>query len=182
MTTQWISLPCEPVPPDDDRIEFIDVQRHNHKLRLGHSKGNRFTIRWIGVDPAATERLPELVQMSTQGLPNYFGPQRFGRDGRGVDQSRRQLEVPEPEESCVCSQRFAGGLFNQWLGRRVEDGLLHTALGGDILKKRETGGLFEAKSLVLIANGSNRDMLIQPDRFMVLRCGHRPVKQGSVSR
>ena len=147
VTTQWISLPCEPVPPDDDRIEFIDVQRHNHKLRLGHSKGNRFTIRWIGVDPAATERLPELVQMSTQGLPNYFGPQRFGRDGRGVDQSRRQLGFPRAKKNQL---RFPvsvlqAALFNQWLGRRVEDGLLHTALEGDILKKRETGGLFESE-------------------------------------
>ena len=34
-------------------------------------------------------------------------------------------------------------LFNQWLGQRVRDGLLHVAVEGDVLKKRETGGLFE---------------------------------------
>ncbi len=148
VTTQWVSLPCEPVVPEDDRIELLDVSRHGNKLRLGHSHGNRFTIRWTGVVPDAAERMPALLERTAAGLPNYFGPQRFGRDARGVQQSLRQLEASRARKNEL---RFAVSviqsvLFNRWLGQRVEDGFLHEALLGDVLKKRETGGLFACES------------------------------------
>jgi tRNA pseudouridine13 synthase len=64
------------------RIRIFDLGRHTNKLKLGHLAGNRFTIRIRQVD---TARLPEVQQMlealSSRGVPNYFGPQRFGLRG-----------------------------------------------------------------------------------------------------
>jgi len=58
------------------------VARHGNKIRLGHLAGNRFAIKIRDVDPSAVVRLaPVLARLCRQGMPNYFGEQRFGRRG-----------------------------------------------------------------------------------------------------
>ncbi|MCC7407687.1 MAG: tRNA pseudouridine(13) synthase TruD, partial [Phycisphaeraceae bacterium] len=78
-----------PDASEDDRLlarfEFTpftlrDVRRHTRKLRRGHLAGNHFDIRIRDLDPAvalapAGRILDQLIQ---RGMPNYFGPQRFG--------------------------------------------------------------------------------------------------------
>jgi tRNA pseudouridine13 synthase len=63
-------------------IRVLDVSRHTNKLRTGHLRGNRFTIRVREVSenamPAAQAILDVLCQ---RGVPNYFGEQRFGVRG-----------------------------------------------------------------------------------------------------
>lgn len=145
VTTQTFSLPTEPVDPGDDRIELLECARHTNKLKLGHHGGNRFTIRLRDVHPDASDRLDPLRDTVLGGIPNYFGEQRFGPHDRNLDQARALLDNPRRR---VRDPRFLVGayqsyVFNVWLAARVTDGLLHTPLLGDVLKKRETGGLFD---------------------------------------
>jgi tRNA pseudouridine13 synthase len=64
------------------RIRVLSVDRHTNKLKLGHLAGNRFTIRIRDVAPNAISLArPILDILATRGLPNYFGPQRFGARG-----------------------------------------------------------------------------------------------------
>lgn len=155
ITTQWFSLPAvagAEAPPldgltvgeDDGALEVLEWARHRNKLRLGHLAGNRFAIRLVGVDPAWPTRLPALVEAIARGVPNYYGGQRFGAGGRGVRQAlafaaepRRRVRDPKFLASVLQS-----AVFNTWLGARVADGLLDRAIEGDVLQKRETGGLF----------------------------------------
>jgi tRNA pseudouridine13 synthase len=86
VTRQWMSV--EHVDPDAvrkidlPRLRILEVTQHGNKLRLGHLKANHFQIR---VREAETERLGELQQavqrLQQVGVPNYFGPQRFGYRG-----------------------------------------------------------------------------------------------------
>jgi len=86
VTRQWMSL--EHTDPEQvaalqiPRLRILEVTQHTNKLRLGHLKANRFTIRVHQTEP---DRLPELqdalVELVCRGVPNYFGKQRFG--GRG---------------------------------------------------------------------------------------------------
>ena len=65
-----------------DGISVLWAMRHINKLRLGHSKGNRFAIRLRDVNPADVVKLgPVLKTIQERGLPNFFGEQRFGRRG-----------------------------------------------------------------------------------------------------
>ena len=144
VTTQWLSLPTEPVPPEDPRIIILEQARHRHKLRRGHLKGNRFRIRLGGLHPDAEQHLPELIEQVSLGVPNYFGDQRFGYEGSSLSQALAFIAKPRRR---VRDPRFLvsilqSALFNAWLGSRVKDGLFHQAVTGDILRKRETGGLF----------------------------------------
>ena len=145
VTTQMFSLPVEPIQPDDPRIEILERERHRHKLRMGHLAGNRFTIRLTGVHPETTDRLPALLDALEGGYPNYFGEQRFGRDGRALRQARDLLRNPRRRvrDPRFLASVFQSAVFNDWLAARLQDGLLHTALAGDVMRKRATGGLFD---------------------------------------
>lgn len=66
----------------DPAMRVVVEGRHGNKLRKGHLRGNRFDIRIRGVSdehlPAARAVLDVLAR---RGVPNYFGPQRFGARG-----------------------------------------------------------------------------------------------------
>lgn len=62
-----------------ERISILWVDQHNNKLRRGHLKGNRFSIRIREVTPTSVLQANKSLQLlSTQGMPNRFGAQRFG--------------------------------------------------------------------------------------------------------
>ncbi len=89
VTRQWISLPaaCE------DRLatvaihglQILSAERRPRKLRLGALAGNRFRIRLPGLGAEHVEILrARLGQLAEQGVPNAFGPQRFGHGGENA--------------------------------------------------------------------------------------------------
>lgn len=86
VTRQWMSV--EHVDPE--RIERIDlprmrvlcVTRHANKLKLGHLRGNAFTIRIRHTDPGRRDEVARALEtLAARGVPNYFGQQRFGLRG-----------------------------------------------------------------------------------------------------
>ncbi len=65
-----------------DGLEILEVTRHQRRIRRGHLKCNRFRLRVRQVDPALAAHARHSATILTErGLPNYFGPQRFGRSG-----------------------------------------------------------------------------------------------------
>jgi tRNA pseudouridine13 synthase len=63
-------------------LRVLWAARHGNKLRLGHLKANRFAVKIREVNPTDVVKLSPLVKRLTeQGMPNYFGQQRFGRRG-----------------------------------------------------------------------------------------------------
>ncbi len=86
VTRQWLSI--EHVDPATvasltlGRIRVVSVTRHTNKLKLGHLSGNRFTILVREADVSAMDRVALVMDTLTRrGVPNYFGPQRFGVRG-----------------------------------------------------------------------------------------------------
>lgn len=64
------------------RIRIVSVAQHTNKLKLGHLRGNRFTINLREVDTGRISHVQEMLQvLERRGVPNYFGPQRFGARG-----------------------------------------------------------------------------------------------------
>lgn len=67
---------------DVPKVRVLAASRHTNKLRVGHLRGNRFIIRVRDVDADAQDRVAAILGcVSERGLPNYFGPQRFGNRG-----------------------------------------------------------------------------------------------------
>lgn len=151
VTRQWLSLP-PPVTPEAvrslalDGIAIVEVARHPHKLRTGHVRANRFVLRVRDVGPDAAARAQAIFERlaAPPGAPNWYGEQRFGRDG---DNAERGLAVVRGERvqdrklARLLVSALQSKLFNQWLVARMADGLYARVLGGDVLHK-VGGGLF----------------------------------------
>src|SRR5262249_49115220 len=166
VTRQMVSVPIGVEPRlsqlDGDGIRVLRTDRHSNKLRPGHLRGNRFQILIRDLDPAAPERIaPILARLQSDGLPNYYGSQRFGRDGETArlgfallrkepppelsDGRRPNLRSPFLRKLALSAAQAA--LFNQVLAQRVLDGLLRRVLPGDVMAKWPFGGMFVAEDL-----------------------------------
>ena len=129
VTTQWFSahLPGKHIEPDkvallQQGVTLLDCQRHSKKLKIGTHKFNRFVIRLRKVQhpEAMIERLAIIEQ---QGVPNYFGAQRFGWNGGNVKEAlewveRGELPSERQQRSRVLST-IRSWLFNGQLSQRV---------------------------------------------------------------
>jgi tRNA pseudouridine13 synthase len=118
-------------------------------LRTGHLRGNRFRILIRGAQGDAEQILARLRE---HGMPNFYGPQRFGRDGEtghlGMALLRRERAgVRNPFLKKLALSAAQSLLFNDYLARRLGDGLMRTVLTGDVLAKYPAGGMFVARDL-----------------------------------
>jgi tRNA pseudouridine13 synthase len=154
VTTQWLSFPVardpDPASLAAPGLEILEMSRHANKLRAGHVRANRFAIRVRGGDLARARAVSGALH--ARGLANFFGPQRFGTEGRNAEIGKALLrDDPSPEARRAARDRFLrrlslsayqARLFNRWLAERMADGLFATAVRGDVMKKLDTGGLF----------------------------------------
>lgn len=154
VTTQWISLPAKAerwLPGlelwSETGFELLEMARHHAPIGLGHLRGNRFCIRVRNASSAGMEaRLRQLEQF---GVPNYFGPQRFGLGGLNAEEGLRVLRG-ESKLTDKALRRFLvtavqSAVFNRFVSLRLEAGLLDAVLAGDHPVKHETGGVFWAE-------------------------------------
>ena len=157
VATQWISIfgtaPEALSRASVEGVRVLQTARHPHKLRTGHLKGNRFRLLLREIDPS---RIPDLrrvlEQVEAHGLPNYYGAQRFGRDGDNATRARQwvlgELRPPRSrfrrrlEISALQSE-----LFNRCLAERVQTSTLGQVFVGDLVKKHASGGEFVVEDL-----------------------------------
>lgn len=154
VTRQWVSVPaaCEARlgQLDGGGVRVLNTGRHTNKLKPGHLRGNRFRILVRGADRSTEAGVAQVLdRVRTLGLPNYYGPQRFGRGGGTVDLGWKCLAGTAPRRLRPFLYRFALSavqslLFNDVLARRLADGLYRTVLDGDVMAKWPAGGLFVA--------------------------------------
>lgn len=86
VTRQWISIehvdPAKVAAYKSRVIKVLEVRRHGNKLKVGHLAGNRFTLRVrklnVPMDEALERARAGMETLVRVGVPNYFGPQRFG--------------------------------------------------------------------------------------------------------
>ena len=154
VTTQWISLP-PPVTPEAAlaleiaQVRVLEAVRHNHKLRTGHLRGNRFRLIARGVTgEAAATAAAILARLAlAPGAPNWYGEQRFGRDGDNAHKGRALVLGERPlgrdrKLDRLMVSALQSELFNHWLIARLAVGLYRSAIAGDVMHK-VAGGMFD---------------------------------------
>jgi tRNA pseudouridine13 synthase len=133
---------------ESDDLRVLRTGRHVNKLKPGHLRGNRFNILIRNPNPDtrdSTNAILEKIRML--GLPNFYGPQRFGRGGSTLDLGWQCLAKKASRRIRPFLFRFAlsavqSFLFNDVLARRLWDGLYRTVLPGDVMTKWPVGGMF----------------------------------------
>lgn len=155
-TRQWISAPWpvkralpELATLDLGEVRVLTALRHGNKLRRGHQRGNRFRLTIRHVPAGGLDRARAVLdRLVTLGVPNAFGPQRFGREGDNVEQGLAILRGDSrgPSNRRIKSLLLSAvqsEVFNRVLERRLAEGLFTRALAGDVMQKHDTGGLFD---------------------------------------
>jgi tRNA pseudouridine13 synthase len=117
-----------------DDLKVIDSTWHSRKLPRGALAGNRFELilRAVEGDTQAIEA--RLRDIAAHGLPNWFGEQRFGRDGGNVAAALAMFSgwrVRREQRSLLISAARSE-LFNRVLAARLEDGSWNRGLDGEV--------------------------------------------------
>lgn len=150
LTTQWFSVRRPTRQGTDwrhfaaDGVRILETSRHDRKLRRGSHRGNRFEIVIRGRAPARAAIDDRLTILRQRGVPNYFGPQRFGRDGGNLGLAGRLFagERLRRDTRSMALSAARSFLFNEILARRVESGSWGQVLPGEAVNLDGSGSFF----------------------------------------
>lgn len=166
VTTQYISI----YKKYEDRINFIEDKQvkilqtfyHNNKIRIGHLKGNNFYIRFKKVSKVDAIKIENVIKIiQDEGMPNYFGYQRFGLEGdnyligKDILFGKKQLKNRKKRDFFISA--YQSHIFNLWLSKRVE-----------LSKMFESFNLKELKNLFIYNETLLKDIKNQPTFFKIL--------------
>ncbi len=136
-----------------ESIRILTAKPHRNKLRPGHLKGNRFNIlvRDVAAD-AEVNAAPLRERIAQSGCPNFFGEQRFGHEDQTLTLGFALLRgesdpyrIPKARRKFLLRLALSAAqsaLFNHALTERMADGLLGTAIVGDVMQVAASGGIF----------------------------------------
>ena len=136
-TTQWFSvwLPGQPADWSDFELEgteILSVSLHDRKLRKGSHWGNEFVITLRNLEGDSEALKAVLQRISEQGFPNYFGSQRFGREGQNIVMGEKLVRgerVPRNQRDMYLSA-LRSEMFNRCLSDQLSQGNLTPAERG----------------------------------------------------
>lgn len=143
VTYQWFSvqlpgqalLPWETLEHPEFSVEKAALQPK--KLKTGTHRANHFVLKIRQIDDveAFNQRWLQIVE---QGVPNYFGAQRFGHNGQNIEQAKRwfagqlkrRLNRNQIGLYLSAARSF---LFNQVVSERISQQRLTPELGDAVM-------------------------------------------------
>ncbi|MFK7829391.1 MAG: tRNA pseudouridine(13) synthase TruD [Congregibacter sp.] len=169
VTLQWFSVPRWNAPVwgelDIEGVRIIDVQRHLRKLRRGAHRANTFRITLrLDAGPDADGVAKRLAMIRKDGVPNYFGEQRFGREGgnlRLANDWAAGRRLPRNKQSFAIST-IRSFLFNQALAGRVQEKTWNQFVPGDIANLNGTRSVFDVLEISDELRQRCREMDVHP--------------------
>ena len=161
VTTQWFSVQLPGMPDPDwqalnsEQLQVLQHGRHRQKLRRGSHRANHFVIILRNVlrdGQGVPEQMEQrLLTIARQGVPNYFGPQRFGNREDNIARARAMLcdgrRVKDRHQRSIYLSTARAVLFNKVLSQRVAQGNWNRALAGDALMLQGTHCFFIAEHI-----------------------------------
>ncbi len=139
---QWFSVPRRSSIGDGwkglggDGFEVIDCVAHRRKLKRGALRGNEFVLRLREFQGESTQLESRLTLIQRHGVPNYFGPQRFGREGHNLSVAEawfaNGVEPADRFERGFAISAARSAIFNAVLAQRVVAGTWNRLLPGEL--------------------------------------------------
>jgi tRNA pseudouridine13 synthase len=163
VAVQWFTVPKSTRSLDEwtavrtSEFEVMEAHAHTRKLPRGALAGNRFIIRVRGATVSDDQLAERVGLIGQRGVPNYFGPQRFGREGSNLLRITVGLRALRPAERGFVLSAARSLIFNALLAERVRDGSWERLEAGDIANLDARGSVFAVD---------------QTDATLVERCQH----------
>ena len=128
-TIQYISLPKKYEKDlnknlTTERVEILERTYNKAPIKIGHLKGNRFSIILHDISENEAKFFNTTAKkMQVDGIPNYYGYQRFGEDSRsylqGKEIAHSGKRLKGSKEKLLVSA-YQSYLYNNWLASRVK--------------------------------------------------------------
>ncbi len=130
-------------------FEILAIDRHGNKIKTGHVAANRFEVVVSDVGADALPRALNIAdRLKRTGVPNFYGPQRFGYGLKNIQRGFALFNAKRKgRKDAFMVSVVQSALFNIWLKQRLQDGHYQELLAGDIVKKSDTGGMFTVEDL-----------------------------------
>ncbi|OEF27798.1 tRNA pseudouridine(13) synthase TruD [Vibrio rumoiensis] len=145
VTEQWLSVHLPKIGDELDiatfeaqhpSVKILETARHNKKLRPGDLVGNGFVIRLVEVTHV-DDVVARLEKVKSLGVPNYFGSQRFGREGNNLSEARRwgrdNVRTRNQNQRSLYLSTARSWIFNHIVSHRIELQCFHQLLDGDLV-------------------------------------------------
>jgi len=130
LTTQWFSLHLPGLDDPDfstlesDEFKILSQFRHDRKLKRGALSGNRFQIRITELSGDTSLLETRLQKIKQNGVPNYYGEQRFGREMGNLSKAEkmfnRELKKIKKQQRGLYLSSARSWIFNQILSERIQ--------------------------------------------------------------
>lgn len=158
VTRQWLSvhLPGREAPDELEAsleaigVTLLEKARHPRKLKRGVHRTNVFTLRLSGEAVQADDFVHRWQALCDQGVPNYFGPQRFGPQGRNLQRAEALLARgwrKRDDRHGMMLSTARSFLFNELLSARLADGTWSRPIAGDTLMLDGTQSVFDVDTV-----------------------------------
>jgi tRNA pseudouridine13 synthase len=157
VAVQWFSVPARARAAEfwsavrTDEFRVLESRANNRKLKRGALSGNHFRIRLRKVSWPREALEKKLEALRAQGAPNYFGPQRFGRDGFNLDRVAEWVQSGEAPrgraERGFALSAARSMIFNAVLARRVESADWSRLEPGDLASLDGSGSHFRVATI-----------------------------------
>jgi len=128
-TIQYISIPKQAERElnknlTTERVEILERTYNKAPIKVGHLKGNSFSIVLHQIHEKDAKFFTTTAKkMQKEGIPNYYGYQRFGEDSRsylqGKEIAHSGKRLKGSKEKLLVSA-YQSHLYNKWLGQRVK--------------------------------------------------------------
>ncbi len=171
VTEQAFTVPvrsavAEWVGVSGEGFEVVQAQRHRRKLKRGALRGNDFEILVRDAEFDAVALQDRLTAIERLGVPNYFGPQRFGREGANLARARRwfsgEIELSDRWERGFALSAARAALFNAVVSRRVVLGNWDRILDGDVANLQGSNSIFAVEQATGEIEERCRELDIHP--------------------
>ena len=149
VTTQWFSIPANGTAAivEQEGVELIKATRHAKKLKRGVHRKNRFKITVRELQGFGEDVLQRIKR---EGVPNYFGAQRFGHRfgnlpkaevmfANSLQESPRKVKRDQRSLYLSAARSF---LFNQIVSARLASGGWMSPMGGEPMNLDGSGSVF----------------------------------------
>lgn len=152
LARQWFSVRRPSAGGTDWRaftaagVRVVEQRLHRRKLKRGAHRGNTFRIA-VRADEMASHRDAigqRMTQIGARGVPNYFGEQRFGRNGANIElgQSLFQGRRLSRNKRSIAISAVRSFLFNEILDARVKGRTWDKVLPGELANLDGSGSVF----------------------------------------
>ncbi|HEX7965958.1 MAG TPA: tRNA pseudouridine(13) synthase TruD [Gammaproteobacteria bacterium] len=138
----WAALPS-------GEFKVLKSGRHRRKLKTGALEGNRFRLKLRELSGPVSALVPKLEAIRAQGVPNYFGVQRFGRGAANIGKAEAalsgKLRIHDRRLFSLLLSAARSLVFNDLLSARVRAETWNKVLPGEVLMLDGSHSVFKAQ-------------------------------------